>query len=74
MHDRTPFAAAHYTRWVELFVKTVDEQFVGPIAETAKGRAIKMANALERLMAGHSGAGSAPTEVAVIGTRPDYRA
>lgn len=73
VHDRTPFAAAHYTRWVELFVNTVDEHFVGPIAETAKGRAIKMANALERLMEGYSGAGSAPTEVAVIGTKPGHR-
>ena len=74
VHDRTPFAASHYGRWVELFVNTVDEHFVGPVAETAKGRAVKMANALARLMDGHSGAGSVPTEVAVMHTRPGHRA
>ena len=62
VHARTPFTDAHYERWLELFVSTVDENFVGPTAEQAKGRATKMAHALRRLMTGHDGPGTAPTE------------
>ncbi len=70
VHARTPFADEHYERWLELFIETVDEGFEGPIAETAKGRAVKMANALQRLLDGQAGTGAAPTEVRVGGARP----
>ena len=68
VHERTPFADEHYDRWLELFVETVDQYFEGPVADAAKGRAVKMANALQRLLAGHAGTGSAPTEVMIGGT------
>ena len=61
-HASTPFTDAHYERWLDLFVSTVDEHFVGATAEVAKGRAAKMAAALQRLMEGVHGQGSAPTE------------
>ena len=34
--------AAHFDRWIELFHATIDELFVGKIAEEAKQKAVKM--------------------------------
>ncbi len=62
VHARTPFADAHYERWLDLFVSTVDEYFVGDIAELAKHRATKMATALRKLLNGECSAASAPVE------------
>ncbi len=64
IHERTPFADAHFERWLELFAGTVDEHFRGPTAEMAKARAAKMAHALRRLLAGQHGDPSTPTEMA----------
>jgi hemoglobin len=62
VHARTPFAPAHYERWIELFCDTIDMSFQGPRAEIAKGRGRKMVAAMERLMAGVSAGGSVPIE------------
>lgn len=62
VHVRTPFSDAHDERWLDLFTTTVDEQFVGPTAETAKGRAEKMAHAMRRLLSGQHGAAAEPIE------------
>ncbi len=62
VHARTPFADAHYERWLDLFVSTVDENFVGDTAELAKHRATKMATALRKLLNGEFGAASEPVE------------
>jgi hemoglobin len=56
VHAVTPFADEHFERWLELFSGTIDEHFVGPTAEVAKGRAQKMANAMRRLLRGVDGA------------------
>lgn len=56
VHAVTPFADEHFERWLELFSGTIDEHFVGPTAEVAKGRAQKMANAMRRLLRGAEGA------------------
>lgn len=56
VHANTPFTDAHYDRWLDLFVSTIDELFAGPTAEMAKVRALKMANAMRRLLAGQHGA------------------
>lgn len=70
-NERTPFTAAHYARWVELFVDTVDGLFVGPRAELAKARGRKMAAALERLLGGTSAPGRVPMEAMfTTGHRP----
>lgn len=61
-HARTPFSAAQYERWLELFCDTVDSGFRGPIADAAKQRARKMAHALERLLSGESASGGLPLE------------
>lgn len=62
-HQRTPFTQAHFHRWLALFTETVHEQFEGPTADLAMARAAKMANALQRLLAGTSAAGDVPIEV-----------
>ena len=62
VHARTPFADIHYERWLDLFVSTVDEYFVGDIAELAKHRATKMASALQKLLNGTYGPASEPIE------------
>ncbi len=62
VHARTPFNDAHYERWLDLFVSTVDEYFVGSTAELAKRRATKMATALQRLLDGKDGPASAAIE------------
>jgi len=62
IHERTPFSDVHYDRWLDLFVSTIDEYFVGPVAETAKGRATKMAAAMRRLLDGQHGAPTEPTQ------------
>ncbi len=43
VHARTPFVDARYERWLDLFVSTVDETFVGNNAERAKHRSTTMA-------------------------------
>jgi hemoglobin len=42
-HAQLPVERKHFDRWIELFEKTVDEQFVGEKATEAKLRANKMA-------------------------------
>lgn len=65
----TPFGEEHYARWLELFTETVDDHFSGPIAETAKGRARKMAKALQRLLAGECAPGDIPVEVIAVSSQ-----
>lgn len=72
VHVRTPFADAHYERWLDLFVSTVDEHFVGETADLAKHRATKMATALRKLLNGKYGAASSPIEP-MFATSPDTR-
>jgi hemoglobin len=62
VHEQTPFTDAHFGRWLDLFVSTIDEQFVGSTAEMAKGRAKKMSNAMRRLLTGQHGAPADPIE------------
>lgn len=42
-HASMPLQAEHFDRWLQLFTLTVDEFFVGNIAETAKLQANSMA-------------------------------
>lgn len=62
VHERTPLSDAHYERWLELFCDTVDESFVGPLAEVAKVRGRKMAAAMQRLLSGEFAEGAAAME------------
>ena len=42
-HKQLPVNQAHFDRWMELFTATVDNLFVGKLAEEAKVRAANMA-------------------------------
>jgi hemoglobin len=66
VHAREPFQPEHYERWLTMFTEAIDDHLTGPLADVAKGRAAKMAHALERLLAGHHGPGSAPTEPLLV--------
>jgi len=41
-HASLPIKKDHFERWVNLFIKTIDEYFEGKKAEEAKMRAVKM--------------------------------
>lgn len=43
INARSPFAVAHFERWLELFVETVDLGWAGPKAEQAKALGRKVA-------------------------------
>ena len=42
-HKQLPLAKEHFDRWMEIFTKTTDSLFAGPLAEEAKLRAKNMA-------------------------------
>jgi hemoglobin len=42
-HADLPLMNQHFTRWLTLFLDTIDELYSGPSAELAKLRAIRMA-------------------------------
>ncbi|MEP2771447.1 MAG: group III truncated hemoglobin [Fulvivirga sp.] len=42
-HSKLPIDEQHFTRWLELFYQTLDEEFEGEKAEEARWRAGKMA-------------------------------
>lgn len=42
-HAKLPVEKEHFDRWLELFYKTIDENFLGKKAEETKWRAEKMA-------------------------------
>ena len=49
-HSVLPLGKAHFDRWLELFLATVDENFSSPKAEEAKGRALSIADTFARRM------------------------
>jgi hemoglobin len=72
-HARTPFRPEHYERWIDLFTETVDAHFEGPIAETAKARALRMAKALRRLLEGNAAPGDEAVTVTFTTPPPALR-
>ena len=51
-HALVPFTDAHYERWLAIWTSTVDDLFSGPVAETAKQRATRVASAMQRHLSG----------------------
>jgi hemoglobin len=47
LHERLPLSRAHFQRWKQLFLETVEQHFEGEIAERAKQRAVSIATVLE---------------------------
>lgn len=48
LHRKSPLRAGHFARWLELWHGTVDELYAGPVAETAKAHATRVAGAFQR--------------------------
>jgi hemoglobin len=49
-HLALPVERAHFTRWIALFTQTVDQLFVGAMAEQAKQKAASIANIFQMKM------------------------
>jgi hemoglobin len=52
--DRCPFGSPELARWLELWEETIDELFVGEVADTAKQRAHGAADAIAVLARRHA--------------------
>jgi hemoglobin len=52
VHDEVPFSHELFTRWLRLFVESVDERWAGPHAEAAKSHARHMSGVLSRRLTG----------------------
>src|SRR5690349_9036846 len=57
VHERCPFGGPELARWLELWEETVDELFVGDVAELAKARAHGAADAIATLLRRADGTG-----------------
>lgn len=42
-HTKLTIGVQHFERWLKLFIETVDENFIGDVAETAKAKARNIA-------------------------------
>ncbi|HSI89691.1 MAG TPA: group III truncated hemoglobin [Adhaeribacter sp.] len=49
-HVFLPVDKTHFERWIELFLKNVDAQFEGEVAEAAKARGLNMARVFQLKM------------------------
>lgn len=56
-YDKAPITSVHVERWLTLFNETVDELFVGPKAEHAKGRAMVIGGVLNAAISKRESAG-----------------
>jgi hemoglobin len=52
VHDLEPFRAEHFDRWYELWARSVDDRWVGPIADEAKAHAARVGASLARQLLG----------------------
>lgn len=48
VHNQLAFTGEHFDLWYRLFTSTIDQQWSGSYAETAKGHAAKIAGSLAR--------------------------
>ena len=54
VHGARPFTSAHFTRWLALFSRTLDDGWEGPIAEQARTLARKIAHVHSRQFVGEA--------------------
>lgn len=50
-HAQLPIHKEHFDRWLTLFTKTVDDLFVGKVADEAKSRAYKIGDIFQEKLA-----------------------
>ncbi|MBK6749284.1 MAG: group III truncated hemoglobin [Acidobacteria bacterium] len=65
LHLRSAFKSDHFSRWLELFVKSVDDEFAGPRAEFIKFRARSIASRFQVNLGILSEGSTNPEEIAV---------
>ncbi|HEX6388220.1 MAG TPA: group III truncated hemoglobin [Solirubrobacteraceae bacterium] len=70
---RSPLRDGHFRRWVALWAQTVDAHFAGPVAETAKAHAQRVARAFSRRLQGLSEEPAEPGLLRVIPPGPAPR-
>lgn len=46
-HIPLPVNKLHFERWLQLFLETIDEHFIGPVADEAKTRARNIAHVFQ---------------------------
>jgi hemoglobin len=66
VHDRIPLTGRHFARWLELWQRTVDELFAGPVADRAKAHAARMAAVFLRNLS----AGAPPRSLLLVPAAP----
>lgn len=54
LHDADPFDNALFDRWLEILGTTLDEGWIGPLAEAARRRGHGIAWAMEKRLTGHA--------------------
>ena len=52
LHRQSPLSGVHFQHWYRLFRETVDEHFAGPMAETARQRALSISTLMQTRIAG----------------------
>ena len=53
LNERNPLKPAHFERWKQLFIETVDELFEGEKAELARQRAVSIATVMQLKISGY---------------------
>ncbi|WP_207915227.1 group III truncated hemoglobin [Micromonospora sp. 15K316] len=64
LHRLEPLTERHFTRWLALWMATIDDRHAGPHAEHAKLQAGRIAGAMQRRLAGDRRAVPSPVPVA----------
>ena len=49
-HLMLPLARHHFSRWLNVFFENVDAQFIGPVADSAKAKALNIATLFQNKM------------------------
>ncbi|WP_006245609.1 group III truncated hemoglobin [Mycolicibacterium tusciae] len=52
LNEQHPLCANHFTRWLALWERTVDEMYDGPAAQRAKAQAARIAKSMHRRLTG----------------------
>ena len=54
IHEMSPFAPEHFTRWYRLWVDGIDQRWSGSLADAAKQHAARIGGVLSRQLTGDS--------------------
>ncbi|WP_228831176.1 group III truncated hemoglobin [Nocardia elegans] len=69
LHEHYPLTAAHFQRWLALWIETVEQRHSGPFAARAVLQAGRMARAMNRRITGDRSWGSGEPVLTPVRTR-----